>query len=112
MKQLWNFEYMPLTPDGAAGLMVRGGRIFFLRQGGSDNQPILYVQDSAKAQPRVLLDPNTLSSEGTVAISTWQPSPNGKWLAYGISKAGSDWQTWHVRDVTTGKDNSDTLEWI
>ena len=112
MNTLWNFEQMPLSPDGIAGLMVRGGRIFSLRQGRSENQPVIYVQNSPTAKPRVLLNPNTMSAEGTVAISTWQPSPDGKWLAYGIAKAGSDWQTWHVRSVDTGKDNADRIDWV
>jgi prolyl oligopeptidase len=112
MDRLWNFEQMPLTPDGTAGIIVRGGRIFLQRQGGGDNQPILYVQDSEKAKPRVLLDPNKMSKDGTVALSTWQPSPDGKWIVYGIAQAGSDWQTWHVRSAETGKDTTDKVEWI
>lgn len=112
MKRLWNFEQTPLSPAGGAGVLVRGRRVFTLRQAGRDNQPILYVRDSEAGADRVLLDPNGLSKDGTTALSTWQPSPDGKWLAYGISQAGSDWQTWHVRSVDTGKDASDRLEWI
>jgi prolyl oligopeptidase len=112
MAALWKFEQMPLSPDGIAGVMARGGRIFSLRQGGNENQPVVYVQDGPNGKPRPLLDPNAMSKQGTVAISTLQPSPDGKWLAYGIAKAGSDWQTWHVRSVDTGKDSADQLEWI
>jgi prolyl oligopeptidase len=112
MKRLWDFEQTPLSPDGYAGIMERAGRVFFLRQRGQDNQPILYVKDSAKSEPRVLLDVNALSADGTVALSTFQPSPDGKLLAYGLAKAGSDWQTWHVRSVANGKDLPDKLEWI
>jgi prolyl oligopeptidase len=93
------------------GAVKRAGRVFFMRQDALQNQPVLYVQDGG-AQPKPLLDANTLSKDGTVALSSWAPSPNGKYLAYGIAKAGSDWQEWFVRDVATGKDLADRLEWI
>ncbi|MBI3680876.1 MAG: S9 family peptidase, partial [Acidobacteria bacterium] len=89
----------------------RGGRYFFLRQDGLQNQPVMYVQRPGGAA-RVLLDPNTLSKDGTAALSAYAPSPDGKWLAYGIEKAGSDWQQWRIRNVETGRDLEDVLEWI
>ena len=91
--------------------MKKAGRVFFMRQDALQNQPVLYAQDKG-AGPKPLLDPNTLSKDGTVALSSWTPSPNGEYLAYGIAKAGSDWQEWFVREVATGKDLSDRLEWI
>jgi prolyl oligopeptidase len=111
-----NFRYTRSVPytygNGAyAGIVKRGGRYFFLRQDGLQNQPVLYVQDPG-AEPRELINPNTLSGEGIAAISMWSASPDGKWLAYGVAKAGSDWQVWRVRDVATGKDTTDTLDWI
>ena len=66
----------------------------------------------SKAKPRVLFDPNAMSKDGTVALSTWQPSPDGKWLAYGIAQAGSDWQTWHVRSVRHRQGQRRRIEWI
>jgi prolyl oligopeptidase len=112
MKRLWNFERMPPRLDGYAGIIERGGRVFFLRQSGQQNQAVLYVRDSGSANARVLLDVNNLAADGTAAISTWQPSPDGKWLAYGIARAGSDWQKWYVRDVQTGRDLPEELDWI
>jgi len=94
-----------------AGMASRNGRRFFLRQAGSQNQAALYVQDGTSA-PRPLVDPNPLSSDGTVAVVSWDASPDGKWLAYGLSKAGSDWQEFRVREVDTGKDLPEVLEWI
>ncbi len=94
-----------------ARITKRGDRVFFLRQEGLQNQPVLYVQTGG-GEPRALLDPNTLTKDGTAAISTWEPSPNGRLLCYGISKAGSDWQDWRIRDVDSGKDLPDHLEWI
>ncbi len=111
MKRLWNHDRMPLYGSNA-GIVVRGGRIFFLQQTGLANQPVLYVREGTDAPPRVLLDLNTVAADGTASLSTWAPSPDGKWLAYGIARAGSDWQAWRVREVSTGKDLDDQLDWI
>ena len=89
-----------------------GGRTFWFENSGLQNQSVLYVRDSKKSNPRVLLDPNALSSDGTVALSTVAVSDNGQLLAYGVSASGSDWQEFRVRDIDTGKDLSDTLRWI
>lgn len=111
MKTLWSVDRMPRQED-AAGYVARGGRIFFLKQGGLQNQPVLYVQDSPSAPPRPLLDVNSLAADGTTALSNWEPSRDGRYLAYGLAKAGSDWQQFLVRDVVTGTDLADKLEWI
>lgn len=89
----------------------RGGRYFQLRNSGLQNQDVLYVLEALDAEPRVLLDPNTLSPDGTVALSAWSVSDDGRWLAYATSGSGSDWLTWRVRDVETGADLPDLLEW-
>lgn len=89
-----------------------GGRYFFTRNDGLQNQYVLFVANSLTAKPRVLLDPNKLSKDGTVALSGTAVSDNGKYLAYGTSASGSDWQEWRVRDVATGKDRRDHLKWI
>lgn len=101
-----------VTGEGSfAGIVKRGNRYFFLRQDGLQNQPILYVQEKDKPA-RELINPNGLSGEGIAALSMWAASPDGKLLAYGVAKAGSDWQEWRVRDVETGKDTADHLDWI
>src|SRR5579884_2589863 len=89
----------------------QGGRYFFTKNDGLQNQSVLYVAESLEATPRVLLDPNALSEDGTVALSSYAVSEDGKYLAYSLSTAGSDWRQWHVRDVDTGKDLSDCLQW-
>jgi prolyl oligopeptidase len=76
------------------------------------NQSVLYTVNTLDGQPQMILDPNTLSSDGTVAVSGLQVSPDGKLLAYSLSSSGSDWQEWKVRDVTTSKDLSDHLKWV
>lgn len=88
-----------------------GGRVFYSRNSGLQNQDVLYVVDGDGMKPRVLLDPNTLSKDGTVALSGMDISKDGKRLLYGLASAGSDWLTWHVKDVATGKDLGDEVKW-
>lgn len=102
---LWNYERVSLPRH-------RGGRYFYSRNDGLQNQAVLYVQPSLDASPRALLDPNTLSTDGTVALTVAEPSPDGRLLAYGTATAGSDWQEFRVREVGSGKDRSDHLQWI
>lgn len=102
---LWDYERW--------GVPRRRGDVYFVsRNDGLQNQAVLYTMASLRETPRVLLDPNTLSKDGTVALSGTWPSRDGKYLAYGVSEAGSDWQTWRVRDVATGKDTTDSLRSI
>ena len=88
-----------------------GGRYFQERNSGLQNQNVLTVQDSLDAAARVLLDPNTLSADGTVALTGASVSRDGRWLAYAVSASGSDWLTWRIRDVDTGQDLPDLVEW-
>jgi prolyl oligopeptidase len=99
------------SSDGA-GIMVRGGRYFFVRRESDQNQPVLYWMPSRDAEPRVLLDPNTMSKEGIAALDSWSVTLDGKKLVYGLARAGSDWQDVFFRDVDTGADLPDKLEWI
>ncbi|MGI4791827.1 MAG: prolyl oligopeptidase family serine peptidase [Janthinobacterium lividum] len=102
---LWDYERY-----GAP--FLQGGRYFFSKNDGLQNQSVWYVSESLDADPRVLLDPNTLSADGTVALSGLSISDDGKWLAYSLSAAGSDWTEWHVRSVDTGTDLADHLRWV
>ncbi len=90
----------------------RGGRYFFARNSGLQNQAVLFVQDTATAPPRELLDPNRLSTDGTVALTLTEPSPDGNLLLYGTAASGSDWQEFRIRRVDTGADLEDRLQWI
>ena len=87
------------------------GRTFFYKNEGLQPQAVLYVQDSADGEPRVLLDPNTLSEDGTVALASISVSRDGNLLAWATSVSGSDWHTWRIRDIATGKDLEDKVEW-
>ena len=90
----------------------KGGRYFFFKNDGLQNQAVLYAQSALTAEPTVLLDPNVLSQDGTVALSTLTVSEDGSLLAYGTSSSGSDWEEFHVRDVATARDRADHLRWI
>jgi prolyl oligopeptidase len=105
LTKLWNYEKHG-TPS------QHGGRYFYTRNDGLQNQSVLYWAPSLDAEPQLLLDPNALSGEGTVALSGTAISDDGKLLAYGLASAGSDWQEWRVRDVESGKDLDDHLKWV
>jgi prolyl oligopeptidase len=105
LTKLWNYERFT-TP------VREGGRLFYSRNDGLQNQAVLYVVDEGGARPRVLLDPNTLSKDGTVALSGIAISRDGKTLAYGVASGGSDWQEWRVLDVASSRDTGDVLKWI
>ena len=105
MTELWNYEkYSPPVR--------RGGRYFYFYNNGLQNQDVLFWMKSLEEAPKVLLDPNTLSNDGTVALSGASISRDGRFLAYGLADAGSDWQTWHVRRVDDGQDLEDLVEWV
>ncbi len=78
---------------------------------GLQDQPVLHVSSAPGAEGRPLLDPNTMSSDGTIAVSGLAVSDDGSLLAYATSAAGSDWKTWHLREVATGLDRDDVVEW-
>src|SRR5262249_39394263 len=89
-----------------------GGKYFFFKNDGLQNQNVLYVQESLDAEPRLLIDPNTWSKDGTIAMSGLAVSDDGKFLAYGKAEAGSDWNTWKVLDVASAKPLADELKWV
>lgn len=113
LTQLWNYEKYSQP-------FKEGGRYFYFKNDGLQNQSVLYTQESLEGQARVLLDPNTFSEDGTVALAGIAISRArdsgaehaGRYLAYGLSRSGSDWQEWKVRDIETGEDLPDHLRWI
>ena len=102
---LWNYEKYGVP-------FHEGGRYFFGKNTGLQNQSVIYTASALPGEPRELLDPNTLSKDGTVALSGYAVPDDGKLFAYGLETAGSDWQEWKVRDIETGKDLSDDLKWV
>ena len=91
--------------------VVRGSRYFYWHNTGLQNQSVLFWMEGLNGEPKVLLDPNTLSEDGTVAVIDLSVSDDGRLAAYSIADAGSDWITWHVRDVATGNDLPDLVTW-
>jgi len=89
----------------------RGSRYFFTKNTGLQNQAILYMQETLAGEPFALLDPNTLSDDGTVALTNISPSEDGKLLAYSLSSAGSDRQEIRIRDVDNGNDYAEVIKW-
>jgi prolyl oligopeptidase len=92
MTALWDYEKYGIP-------FKRGDRYFYTYNDGLRNQPLLLWMDGPDAEPRTLLDPNGLSDDGTVALTGYGVSEDGRLLAYGVSAAGSDWQEWRVRVV-------------
>ncbi|MDF1596522.1 MAG: prolyl oligopeptidase family serine peptidase [Acidimicrobiia bacterium] len=102
MEELWDF------PRWTAPVR-RGRRLFFTKNDGLQNQPVLYRQDGLKGEPVVLLDPNTLTEDGTTALVDSSASDDGSLLAISIAESGSDWQTISILDVETGTELPDRL---
>ena len=105
LKSLWNYERFGIPAK-------HGTRWFYTRNSGLQNQSVLYVAESLEAEPKVLLDPNGLSKDGTVSLTVTSISDDGKWLAYGTSAGGSDWNEFRIRTVDTGEDLPEVLKWI
>jgi len=105
LTRLWNFEKLG-TPFKA------GGRYYFFKNDGLQNQYVLYTQRTLDAPPEVLIDPNRWSEDGTVALSGQQFSDDGRFVTYAVQDGGSDWRVWKVMEIATRKVLNDELHWI
>ncbi|OAI47810.1 prolyl endopeptidase [Planctomycetaceae bacterium SCGC AG-212-F19] len=105
LTELWNYERYSAP-------FKTGGRYFYTRNDGLQNQSVLYTLDSLDGEPRVLIDPNTWSKDGTVALGNISVSEDGKYVAYSVAEAGSDWNTWRVLDFASGKQLGDEVRWV
>ncbi len=90
--------------------MIAGKHYFYTKREGMQNQPILYVREGLNGEDRVLVDANTLAADGTIALDWFQPSENGKYVAYGTSPSGSEMSTLHIIETRTGTVLPDTIE--
>jgi prolyl oligopeptidase len=104
LTELWNYPRYGVPTH-------KGGRYFFFKNDGLQNQAVLYMQDSLHGAPGAVLDPNLFAQDGTIAVTTLAPSEDGRRLAYGRAASGSDWEELWVRDVATGMD-TDVLRWV
>ncbi len=104
LTQVWDYEKYGIP-------FKRGDRYFYYKNDGLQNQSVLYVLNSLDDEPRVLIDPNLLSADGTVSLSGVAISKDGNLMAYALSYSGSDWKEWHVRNIETGEDLPDIIKW-
>jgi prolyl oligopeptidase len=103
--EIWNFNRW--------GVPSREGKQWFwFKNDGLQNQSVLYIGDKPESEGRVLLDPNSLSTDGTIALKDTAFSADGKYMAYGLSSGGSDWEEWRVLDVAKGQPTEDVLKWV
>jgi prolyl oligopeptidase len=105
LTKIWNFPKYGIP-------FKKGKWYFFFKNDGLQNQAVLYVRDGIDGTPKVLLDPNTFSPDGTIALAGQNASNDGKYLAYSISKSGSDWNEIRVMEIATGKQLEDSLVWV
>jgi len=105
LEQLWNYDRY--------GLPVKeGGRYFYSYNDGLQNQDVVYTMSALSAEPDLLIDPNTWSEDGTIALAGYWPSPDGRHLAYLVQDGGSDWRTARILDIESGEVLDDTLAWL
>src|SRR5262249_55942383 len=105
LTRLWDYERWSVPAR-------KGDRYFFSKNDGLQNQAVVYVAASLDAEPRLLIDPNALSPDGTIALAGMAVSRDGKLAAYALASAGSDWTEMRVREVDTGKDRPDVIKWM
>ncbi|MFL5240625.1 MAG: prolyl oligopeptidase family serine peptidase [Gemmataceae bacterium] len=105
LTELWNYEKYSAP-------VKHGGRYFYTKNDGLQNQAVLYALDDLHGEPRMLIDHNTWSKDGTVALSGMAFREDGNYLAYGVAEAGSDWLSWRVLDIAAGKPLADELKWV
>lgn len=105
MTEMWDYPKMGLP-------FKEGDHYFYTYNSGLQNQDIFYIKDRLDGEGKVFLDPNTFSEDGTVALSAASVSNDHQYFAYGISRGGSDWQEFYIREIASGKDLEDHLQWI
>ncbi|MBA3510751.1 prolyl oligopeptidase family serine peptidase [Sphingomonas sp.] len=105
MTELYDYERFGIPEK-------KGGRYFYTRNSGLQNQAVLYVRDRLDGEGRLLIDPNIWSADGATALADWVPSEDGTKLLYSIQEGGSDWRTVRVLDVATAKPLADEVKWV
>jgi len=105
LETIWNYPKLGVP-------FKRGGRYFYFKNDGLQNQSVLFMQENLGDEAVVLLDPNKFSEDGTIALGNVSPSKDGKYLAYSISRGGSDWNEIVVMDISTRELLTDTIKWV
>ncbi|HMA80899.1 MAG TPA: prolyl oligopeptidase family serine peptidase [Candidatus Binatia bacterium] len=102
--ELWNYPKVSVP-------VREGGRLWYRKNRGLERQSSLYSKDNLAAPPRLVIDPNALSSDGSLSLAQTTPSPDGRFLAYSVAESGVDWETIYIRDLKTGRDLTDAVSW-
>ncbi|HST29932.1 MAG TPA: prolyl oligopeptidase family serine peptidase [Chthoniobacterales bacterium] len=105
LTEVWDFERFGVP-------FKESGHYFFSKNSGLQNQNVLFSAKNFSEKPHELLDPNVLAKDGTIALGGMDVTEDAKLMAYGLATSGSDWQQWKVRDVATGKDRPDLIDWV
>ena len=105
MKQLYDYERYGVP-------LKKGARYFYTHNDGLQNQAVLFARDAVNGPGRLLIDPNGWSKDGATSLAEWQPSEDGRHVAYAIQDGGTDWRTVKILDVATGRPTADTIEWV
>jgi prolyl oligopeptidase len=103
--ELWNYPKVSLP-------FREAGKLFYTKNSGLQRQAVYYSRASIDAPEHLVIDPNVLSPDGSIALSIFAPSPDGRYFAYSLSQGGSDWSTAYIRDFNTGKQLADTVKWL
>jgi len=105
LTEIWNYEKKSAPVEKA-------GKYFFFKNDGLQDQSVLYITEDPDKEAKAVLDPNTFSEDGSVSLSGYEVSNNGKYLAYSISKGGSDWKEIYIKDLDKDKKLDDHLKWV
>ena len=105
LTEVWDYERFGIP-------FKENDHYFFSKNSGLQNQNVLYTAKNFSEQPKTLLDPNLLAKDGTIALGGVDVTDDAKLVAYGLATSGSDWQQWKVREVETGKDRPDLIDWV
>ena len=105
ISQIWNYEQYDIP-------FKKGSRYFYFKNDGLQNQDVLYSLKSLKERPKTLIDPNTFSDDASISLTNISVSNDGNFIAYEISKSGSDWREWQIRNIETGQDLSERIKWV
>lgn len=105
LTEIWNY------PRTSAPFKA-GGKYFFSKNDGLQNQSVFYMQETLDSEPILFLDPNTLSDDGTISLTNFSISNDGKYLGYGISRGGSDWREFYIKEIETGEVLEDHIQWV
>ncbi len=103
--KLWNYPKVGVPSE-------HDGILFYSKNTGLQNHSPIFMEKMVKGRARLVLDPNKLSPNGSIALLEYDASPNGKYLCYGLSEGGADWEEFHVKDIGTGKEFNDTVKWV